>query len=337
MKRTRRSSPRGAVLIIVLWVLSLLTALGVGLSYRVGLDAKRASAVNGKIQAGALSSAAIQRLMFELDKDDQGYDALTDSWSNDANLYNGYRLETGSYTVSFERTNPSDPSQRITVYGAQDEESRINVNTASKEMLERLFKWAGYSPDLAETVLDWTDADGNTRFHGAEAYDYASGDRPYMPSNGKMLMLEELLLVKGIRPEIYEKIAPFLTVYGEGRVNINTAGPEVLEILGFSPELIQKIMRYRRGLDDMEGTEDDGVFRSMARVSEDLDMVEAISNADRFTINNLSAVLTVSSRFFRIQAQGKSPGGVVSRVTAVVQRFPRMQKIPARIIAWREG
>ena len=336
MNSWEKKTQRGAILIIVLWVLTMLTAIGLGMSYRAGLETKRIGALSGKVQSLALCQAAVARMIYELETNDVGYDSLRDTWSNNAGLFDHYRLQTGTYTVRYQRTGALDTSKQSTFFGATDEESFLNVNTVSKETWERLLKDLEISPDLHEAIMDWIDTDSNARFHGAEGYDYASLERPYLPRNGKIPMLEELLLVKGMNAQTLKKIEPFVTVRGEGKVNINTASGKVLEALGLPADLVEKILRYRRGLDDTEGTQDDGIFRDATHVPESLQAMESVSNSDRFLLNNLSAVLTVSSRFFRMHVQGESSSGIITRVTAVVERFPRSQGIPTRIVSWKE-
>ncbi len=338
MKRSVRSSC-GAVLVITLWVLAMLSAIALGLSYRTGLEIKRTGALNDKVRSLAACQAGIQRMIYELEKDRKGFDTLSDAVCNSRELFDKYRLETGSYTIACERMGFTDDSKGTIFYGAMDEESKINVSTATSEMWDRLLKIVELSPDIKDAILDWVDTDNSARFHGAEASDYAIRTHPYRPRNGRMLMLEELTLVKDITPDVYEKLAPYLTVYGDGKVNINTASPAVLEILGIPPELVFKIARYRRGLDGKEGTGDDGVFRNLESILASLEITESLSNTDRFAINNCMALLTVGSRFFRIHVRGESrqSGGVATRVTAVLERFPSGQRMLPRVVFWSEG
>jgi general secretion pathway protein K len=97
--------------------------------------------------------------------------------------------------------------------------------------------------------LDREDDDATTGLTGAESDYYLRLDPPYRARNGPMLQEEELLLVKGMTPEIYlgaygiKPVAPFVTVCGAalsadrqrreypGRINISTAPLEVLEAL----------------------------------------------------------------------------------------------------------
>ena len=58
-----------------------------------------------------------------------------------------------------------------------------------------------------------------------------------------MKPLDEILLVKGMNKEIYDKLINFVTIYGDGAVNINTASKEVLEALGLADSLVDKILR----------------------------------------------------------------------------------------------
>ena len=104
------------------------------------------------------------------------------------------------------------------VYYAVDEDSKININTASAAVLSRL---PGLDMDLATAITGC----------------------PLRPFKLK----EELLLVEDITPEIYNKIKDFITVNSQGPVNINTAPPEVLAAIGFDDDLIEAIKEFRRG------------------------------------------------------------------------------------------
>jgi len=84
-------------------------------------------------------------------------------------------------------------------YGISDEESRLNVNAASQEQLEKLDK---LTPDIAASIIDWRDADNQVTPGGAEADYYNSLQPPYQPRNGPLQTVRELLMVKGISREL---------------------------------------------------------------------------------------------------------------------------------------
>ena len=46
-----------------------------------------------------------------------------------------------------------------------------------------------------------------------------------------------MYLIRGITAEIFKKLKPYITIYGDGQININTAGKEVLTALGLNDVL----------------------------------------------------------------------------------------------------
>ncbi|MDX1498217.1 MAG: type II secretion system minor pseudopilin GspK, partial [Salinisphaeraceae bacterium] len=84
---------------------------------------------------------------------------------------------------------------------------------------------------------DWVDTDIEPRFPEGAEDDYYLGLTPaYRTANRPFTSVSELLLVRGVTREIYQKIAPFLSsLPPDTPININTAPPEVLASL--SPEV----------------------------------------------------------------------------------------------------
>ena len=79
------------------------------------------------------------------------------------------------------------------------EEEDIEVDKSGRTMLMQL---PGMTVDTADAILDWLDEDDDPRQYGAE-YDYYGGlAEPYAPKNGPLESLEELLLVRGVTPEL---------------------------------------------------------------------------------------------------------------------------------------
>ncbi|MGR8919611.1 MAG: type II secretion system minor pseudopilin GspK, partial [Gammaproteobacteria bacterium] len=87
---------------------------------------------------------------------------------------------------------------------------------------------------LLPAVLDWVDADSETRFpNGAEDDYYADLDEPYRAANRPFGDVSELRLVRGVTPEIYAKLAPYVSALpAPTRINLNLAPVEVLMALG---------------------------------------------------------------------------------------------------------
>lgn len=60
----------------------------------------------------------------------------------------------------------------------------------------------GMTLDVADAILDWLDEDDEPRPYGAELEYYSTLPTPYAPKNGPIDSVEELLLVKGVTPEM---------------------------------------------------------------------------------------------------------------------------------------
>lgn len=60
----------------------------------------------------------------------------------------------------------------------------------------------GMTLDTADAILDWLDEDDEPRPMGAEEEYYATLPTPYAPRNGPIDTVEELLLVRGVTPEL---------------------------------------------------------------------------------------------------------------------------------------
>ncbi|MFB0556178.1 MAG: type II secretion system minor pseudopilin GspK [Phycisphaerae bacterium] len=138
-----------------------------------------------------------------------------------------------------------------------EENSRLNVNLLKDkdgkldrtrtEQLLRLIdllnrEQTGHSHigyGLVPSIIDWTDSDDqitNLPFiqhenMGAESSYYNRLPIPYSCKNALLDTTEELLLVKGITQEVYERIRDYVTVYGDGKININSASRQVIECL----------------------------------------------------------------------------------------------------------
>jgi len=87
---------------------------------------------------------------------------------------------------------------------------------------------------VSSRIVDWVDDNEVQEPAGAESLYYQAQRPSYKAANSKLQTLLELRLIKGITPEIIEKLSKVVTVFpieGGKLVNINTAGPLVLQAL----------------------------------------------------------------------------------------------------------
>lgn len=267
------------MLVAVLWCLALLSIIVFGVLHTARMDLMVMKNYGDRVQAHYLALAGIEKAKALLYQD-----ALQRSRSrvnHDGALYNApeqfrnVTLGRGEFSVF--RRGRMDEGGGI-IYGISDEESRLNVNTASPQELEKL---QDMTPDIIAAIVDWRDSDNTVSQDGAESDYYLSLRPPYVARNGPFQTLRELLMVRGITPalllgrdsarggrvELQEGgeqgasdsldrgWAPLLTVNsaidnvnaaGEQRVNIQSADESALSAVnGITPDVAKAIVAYR--------------------------------------------------------------------------------------------
>lgn len=105
-----------------------------------------------------------------------------------------------------------------------------SANEAEVLAFQRLLGSLNLSPELANALADWIDADSTVRFPGgAEDADYLSMDPPYRAANRLLTEVSGLYRVKGYGAGAIEALRPYVTALPTAtRINLNTALPEVL-------------------------------------------------------------------------------------------------------------
>ncbi len=295
-----------------------------------------------------LARAGIEKAISELERKDDtpNYDSLNEKWSNDADSFKEMPLDGGYVTVSYQLKDSCSDSHAVqgsgavTFYGVEDESSKININKAPLQILKSMLKNIGgmeedEAADAAAAIVDWRDKDIIVSSGGAENDYYKGLKPPYPCKNGEFQIPEELLLVKGISPQVYSKISRVITVYGGGKVNINTAGREVLRALGLSSELVSKIIRFRRGNDGIEGTKDDNIFKSVGEIKN----IGYLFTEESEEISRLISlnVLSVKTDVFRISSSGILKRNSRMLHTNIVCVVRILAKKPPQILYWHEG
>lgn len=85
------------------------------------------------------------------------------------------------------------------VFGFVDEASKLNLNTATLEMLEML---PGMTPDLAASILEWRQTDDAGLFGAITSTAYLMGSPSYFAKSAPFETVEELALVLGFDLEL---------------------------------------------------------------------------------------------------------------------------------------
>lgn len=191
---------RGSVLVAVLWCLALLSLIVVSVLHTARIDLLVVKNYGDRIQAHYLAVAGIEKAKALLYQDAQQRSRSAQNHSGslfDApQQFRDVPLGRGQFLV-FHRGRPDEGGGVL--YGVSDEDSRLNVNTASPEELGKL---DGMNPDIVASIIDWRDEDNVVSPGGAEAEYYLSLQPPYQPRNGPLATIRELLMVRGVSREL---------------------------------------------------------------------------------------------------------------------------------------
>jgi general secretion pathway protein K len=227
--RAPHAIQRGVALVMVLWVCVLLTVIASSFITERRTETLIVRNSISMARAAGAADAGVQR-------------ALLDAFRND-NSPDIWRRDGQSHDWSFDGV-PVRVEMR-------DESAKIDVNTASDALLRGLFLSVGVPEEevnrLLDAILDWRDADTLKRANGAEEADYRAAGLSYRPANAPFQAVEEIQLVLGMRPDIYRRIAPMITVFSrQTGVNAPFATRAVLlAIPGVTPEVVDEYIRRR--------------------------------------------------------------------------------------------
>jgi type II secretory pathway component PulK len=210
---------------VAIFAVTILTALAVAFASIARTDVLLAGNRRARMQGMYAARSGVQYCRSLLAADDPGVDSTQEDWALVQD--EAIALDVPGFTVN-------------AVVG--DESARLNVNTATREMLLRL---PGMTEEAADSILDWRDADDEPRPEGAESDYYLSLPSPYEAANGPFETGDELRLVRGIDKKMFEGdgteefpgLRNLVTVrsgeqnvdrQGRRRLNINTASAEQL-------------------------------------------------------------------------------------------------------------
>lgn len=324
---------RGSVLILVVWTISLLSILAFGLGSRCAFALSLSQRLEQQLRASYIAAAGITQAAVVLRLDENvNADGGNDPWANNSSAFNRHPFGEGAFSVEAPAPSAHSHAPR---YGLTDQERFININTATAEILKQLSQEQAGLKDLeattiAESIIDWRDEDKEQLPNGAEEYYYLGLNPSYSCKNAAFESVEELLLIRGMRPEIFQKIQSFVTVYGSGAVNINTASEAVLSALGISRVGVLGLLAYYSGEDDQLGTDDDRLLTSVGAVSTELQGAIPAEDANRITELASKQLAGVRSTAFEARSTG-DVGKEQSRVRAhaVIDR-------DGRVLSWEE-
>ncbi len=212
--------PRGAALVLVLWLVALLAATigAFALSARVEYMQGRVTADIG--QGQEIARAGIDYALSRM----RGTPTQP-AWHADGRPY---RWPFDGRTVEL----------RVI-----DEAGKVDLNQSDRPLLEGLLRALSVEPtratQVAGAILDWRDPDDLRQpTGGAESADYAGAAYPYGAKNARFDSIGELQRLIGMDAALYAQLAPLVTVYGTARPDPRLAQAPVLTAMGMDAALI---------------------------------------------------------------------------------------------------
>ncbi len=223
-----------------------------------------------------------------------------------------------------------------------NESGKVNLNRAGALLLKMMLN--NYQIEesdksiIVDSIMDWRDKDNLHRLNGAEDDYYLSLPQPYKCKNGDFTSVEELLLVRGVTPEIFHGgLKDMVAVYQDketgpvsdiqrrtgfdfNKININAASPRMLRALpGITEDIVQAIVKYREKKD----------FRSLT----DLHLVVGSE-----VFSTISPYITLSlSPYYTIKSVGMLKEGKTRQGVRAVVKIDRSLKKGYDVIQWIDG
>ena len=307
----KKRKDRGIALILALLVLVILVVVILQMTasslHNRTLAENHLSDLQNTYGARAGYTRAMLYLQADLEKAPE-VDSLAERWAMP------FDFELGKAQV---RVTIADSERFINLSQLVNEKGEVVPAVASQ--LRRLVQILKYTPDIADRIIDYIDADTRGEFEARA-------------KNDRLVNLDELLRIDGLTPEmIYggvvdgeerKGLREFLTVWPKtlaeggqgGMVNINTASSEVLPCLSdqMSLAVADAIVAFRSGPPGGSQGEASSEFKKVDDVKKVQGMTDGIFTA-------IQSQIVVKSSTFEIRTRG-TVGKVEKSWVYVVQR-----------------
>ena len=300
MRRSTAASRSGAALMLALWALFLLSAMVIAwaldIDSRLTLSGNASRVVEAEAMAESGAEVALSPSV------EAGSSALRGSLGKNQSYAARIVGEGGRLNLNW--IVAGENQQRLDILRKYLEVKGVDLNERDR---------------MIDCLLDYVDPDDLPRLNGAES------EPGYEPRNSLLQRIEQLKLVKG-----WEKFTAQanwdadLTLYSTGPVDLTSASREVLLSLpGLNEQLADRFLQYRRGPDEVDGTDDDPKFESFDEVRLALGFTP-----DQFA--QLSGVIGFKDLVVRVISVGKS-GDVTRTVEMIIRKSAQPQ-----MIRWKE-
>ena len=213
-RRPKTRSRHGLVLIIVLVTVVILSLSAYTFTALMQTEEQAARLITRRVQSKYLVDSGVDYARQFLARDEASIREVGGRWDN-AEQFQGVPVAVGvtdaanigAFTLICSNLDDEANPEGFR-YGLIDESSKLNLNVLPfwdeqvDVRAQVLIALPGMTDDIADAILDWLDADDESRDFGAESNYYRSQSPPYEAKNGPLDSLDELLLIRGVTPEL---------------------------------------------------------------------------------------------------------------------------------------
>ena len=333
----RMKSSEGIALIMVLWVIAILSVVAMEFCFAMRTEVHITNNYKDEFQLYAMAEGGVQRTILELiyKHDSRVQQLRAQILEKVPEDKKEWVADGRPYLIPFD--------QGTCEIKVVSEAGKVNINVVSESMLRKIIDQLGWEQEtrdiVVDSILDWRDPNDFHRVNGAEEEYYQSLKEPYHCKNGNLDSVEELLLVRGVTPDLFygkkelkkeeeeEKKADrvglqdLFSIYSTGeQVDINSATPLVLKfVLGIPTEVSQQVVKAR----------EEKIFKDLTDLEQRVPEIKPFVNKN-FLFRPFLAYYTIESRA-KFQE-----GGSVRSLKAIVKIDPK-EKEGYKIIQWTDS
>jgi general secretion pathway protein K len=327
---------KGVALIMVLWVIAILSVVVFEFCFAMRTEVHITNNYKEELQCYAMAKGGIERAITELIyKHDPRVQQIRKT------LLSQESAQDQKEWVADGRSYPLPFNQGTCEMRIMSEAGKVNINIVSEFMLRKIIGQLGLEGEdkdiVVDSILDWRDPDDFHRVNGAESEYYQSLKEPYNCKNGNLDSVEELLLIRGVTPDLFYGrkgikkeeegsvdrmgLKDIFSIYSFGeQIDINSATPLVLNVvLGIPKEVSQQIVKAR----------EEKTFENQQ------DLVQRVPEVSPF-IGEIGRFILFRSAmpYYTIESRAKfKEGGSVRGLKTIVKIDPR-EKGGYKIIQW---
>jgi general secretion pathway protein K len=248
------SRDRGFVLVVVIGVVMAMAGLVLAFNRRARASVQVADSLCKSAQAACCARAGLGAAVSILRSTAANQGQPAQDRPRDGHW--AFELANGTCQMDLADERGKVNLNRLVDAQGHVDRARVDQFLRLIDLINRKDKGEPIGYGIVPALIDWIDADDQRtcldfierQNTGAESDYYQGLARPYACANKPLESPEDLLWVKDVTAETYLRLAHYVTVYGDGLINLNVAAQRVIESLSeqLDPALAQVIVERRQ-------------------------------------------------------------------------------------------